>query len=117
MDVNLNMPVMYVDRLRMRPPGDSALTLPPHIDGGGVHRWKDDRYRQVYRQILKGDIDGFDPFEIDDRLAANMKDFVGYEDGCTFFRQVFGVVAEFLKKFVMFSILLFWEIPLIHTFT
>ena len=29
--------------------GDSAFTLPPHIDGGGVERWKDDNYRKVYR--------------------------------------------------------------------
>lgn len=44
-DVDLEKPAMYVDRLRMRPPGDSLFTLPPHADGGGIERWKDDNYR------------------------------------------------------------------------
>ncbi len=75
--------------LHCRPPGDSKFTLPPHIDGGGVERWKDDNYRSVYRHILSGRLDDFDPFELDYRVVANMNDF-GYENGCTFFRAFQG---------------------------
>ncbi len=46
-DVDLSRPAMYIDRLRIRPPGDAKFTLPPHVDGGGVERWKDKDYRQV----------------------------------------------------------------------
>lgn len=84
-DVDLTNPAMYVDRLRMRPPGDSNFILPPHVDGGGVERWKDYNYRQVYRHILSGNFEKFDPFEMDYRVKANMNDF-GYANGCTFFR-------------------------------
>ncbi len=37
-DVDLTKPLMYVDRLRIRPPGDSQFRLPPHVDGGGLAR-------------------------------------------------------------------------------
>ena len=37
------------------------------------------------RHILSGNLDDFDPFEVDYRVVANMNDF-GYENGCTFFR-------------------------------
>ncbi len=84
-DVDLDRPAMYIDRLRIRPPGDTKFTLPPHVDGGGVERWKDDNYRAVFRRILDGDVDGYDPWEVDHRVVANMNDF-GYENGCTFFR-------------------------------
>lgn len=84
-DVNLNQPVMYVDRLRIRSPGDQKFTLPPHVDGGGIERWKDENYRAVYRKLLQGKLDDFDPFEIDNRVLAAMTDS-GYDNGCTFFR-------------------------------
>jgi len=35
-EVDLSKPLMYVDRLRIRPPGDSQFRLPPHVDGGGL---------------------------------------------------------------------------------
>ena len=71
--------------MRLRPPGDAKFTLPPHVDGGGVERWKDGAYRTVYRKLLEGDLDSYDPFEVDYRVVANMNEF-GYANGCTFFR-------------------------------
>ena len=41
--------------------------------------------RHVYREILNGDFEKYDPYEVDYRVVANMNDF-GYANGCTFFR-------------------------------
>ncbi len=53
------------------------------MDGGSIERWKDDEYRAVYRHILAGDVDSYDPFEVDHRVTANMNDF---DNACSFFR-------------------------------
>ena len=59
---------MYVDRIRIRNPGDSLFHNPPHLDGGGVERWSDATYRHVYRRILEDlDIENYDPYEVDYR--------------------------------------------------
>ena len=59
---------MYVDRIRIRNPGDSLDYNPPHLDGGGVERWSDATYRHVYRGILEDlDIEKYDPYEVDYR--------------------------------------------------
>ena len=85
-NIDLETPLMYVDRLRIRSPGDSKFHLPPHIDGGGVERWKDPTYRKAYRDILEGNNwEKYDAFEVDYRAEASMNDF-GYANGCTFFR-------------------------------
>jgi hypothetical protein len=57
------------------------------VDGGGIERWLDPTYRTVYRHILSGNWEKYDPFEVDYRVEANMND-VGYANGCTFFRFV-----------------------------
>lgn len=54
---------LYADRLRQREPGDDTLGLSPHVDGGSVERWLDRGYRNVYRHLLSGAIDGYDPFD------------------------------------------------------
>lgn len=59
---------MYVDRLRIRNPGDKTFNIPPHLDGGSIERWSDPTYRHVYRAILEDlDIDSYDPYEADYR--------------------------------------------------
>ncbi len=84
-DVDLKRPLTYVDRLRIRRPSDTKFRLPPHVDGGGIERWLDATYRKVYRNILSGKWEDYDPFDVDYRVEADMNDF-GYANGCTFFR-------------------------------
>lgn len=54
----------YADRTRRREPGDASLGLKPHVDGGTVERWLDTQgFQGVYRQLIAGDWQAFDPFE------------------------------------------------------
>jgi hypothetical protein len=53
----------YADRIRRRAPGDTSLSLPPHMDAGSVERWIDPGYREVYRHVYSGDWTAFDPFD------------------------------------------------------
>ena len=61
---------LYADRLRQREPGDNTLGLSPHVDGGSVERWIDPGYQQVYRHLLAGDVDAYDPFDAAFRTAT-----------------------------------------------
>ena len=87
--VNLSQPLMYVDRLRIRQPGDAEFTLPLHVDGGGIERWRDSTYRQVYRHIFQENWKNYDPFEADYRAEAVMNES-DYANGCSFFRAFQG---------------------------
>ncbi|TKY87124.1 hypothetical protein EX895_003801 [Sporisorium graminicola] len=49
---SLAHPLAYVDRLRIRQPGDAQFALGPHIDGGGVERWECDQFRALWHHIL-----------------------------------------------------------------
>ena len=62
------------------------------MDGGGIERWKDRNYRSVYRRILEGNSDEYDPFEADYRAVANMNE-LGSDQVCTFFRMFQGWLA------------------------
>lgn len=54
----------YADRTRRREPGDNSLGLKPHIDGGSVERWLDtEGFRHVYRHLINGNWQDYDPFE------------------------------------------------------
>ena len=66
------------------------FVLAPHMDGGGIERWKDRNYRSVYRRILEGNPDEYDPFEADFRAVANMNEL---GSACTFFRMFQGWLA------------------------
>lgn len=44
-NVNLTKPSMYMDRFRMRKPGDDKFHLDPHMDSGSITRWLDPIYR------------------------------------------------------------------------
>jgi hypothetical protein len=61
----------YADRIRRREPGDSTLGLSPHSDGGSVERWCEPTFRYVYREVLQGDEQAFDPFDADGRTATH----------------------------------------------
>ncbi|KAF8886070.1 DUF1479-domain-containing protein [Gymnopilus junonius] len=39
--VDLNVPLSYADRFRIRKPGVAWELHPPHVDGGGIERWED----------------------------------------------------------------------------
>ena len=60
------------------------------MDGGGIERWKDRNYRSVYRRILDGNPDEYDPYEADFRAVANMNEL---GSACTFFRMFQGWLA------------------------
>ena len=61
---------LYADRLRQREPGDNTLGLSPHVDGGSVERWLDAGFRDVYRHLLSGDVESYDPFDAAFRTAT-----------------------------------------------
>ena len=52
----------YVDRVRMRQPGDTSLGLSPHIDGGSIERWLGDNYQQAYRSLFSSNWKSYNPF-------------------------------------------------------
>ncbi|KAK4684908.1 hypothetical protein P7C73_g5253, partial [Tremellales sp. Uapishka_1] len=74
-------PLTYADRLRIRKPGDTAFALGPHVDGGSVERWEDDGYRAVYRDILQGQWEAFDPWRMEHRINANQNYYDGAGSG------------------------------------
>jgi hypothetical protein len=53
----------YADRVRRRSPGDSALGLRPHIDGGTSGRWLDPALRRAFATVFAGDWERHDPFD------------------------------------------------------
>ncbi|TRY78133.1 hypothetical protein TCAL_15298 [Tigriopus californicus] len=85
--VDLSKPSMYLDRFRMRKPGDDRFHLDPHIDSGSITRWLDPIYRQSYHHILNGDWKDQDPFTVNGRGQATM------DRHCSFFRTFQGWTA------------------------
>ena len=47
--VDLSRPLCYIDRLRVRVPGNET-NLRGHIDSGSINRWTDELYRYVNRR-------------------------------------------------------------------
>ena len=78
-------PLTYVDRMRMRVPGDTSFALGTHMDGGGIERWEDPSYRQVYRHIFSGQWELHDPFSLDHRDEA-VNDLYETPNACSVFR-------------------------------
>ena len=68
--VDLNTPLSYADRFRIRHPGVQWEAHPPHIDGGGMERWEDPNFRSCFDSILKGDWEKHDPYDLTGRLNA-----------------------------------------------
>lgn len=60
----------YADRIRRREPGDVTLGLSPHSDGGSVERWCEPSFRHVYREVLYGNEQAFDPFDAEGRIGT-----------------------------------------------
>jgi len=84
--ISLSHQLSYADRLRIRHPGDAQFALGPHVDGGGLERWEDPEYRQVYTKILSGNWEEFDSFDATHRAKAVM-DMYSTVGGCSIFRS------------------------------
>lgn len=85
-EINLSENLMYVDRLRIRPPGDNQFTLGPHVDGGSIERWEDPQYRSCYQQIFQGQWEDNDFFDATHRVQAQMS-LYNTIGGCSVFRS------------------------------
>jgi hypothetical protein len=85
-NISIETPLIYADRLRIRPPGDARFALGPHSDGGSVERWEDPEYREVYRAVLDGNWEKYNAFDWTHRLAAKA-DLYNGAGGCSMFRM------------------------------
>ncbi|MGB0783540.1 MAG: YbiU family protein [Marinomonas sp.] len=82
---------IYPDRVRRRPPGTTSNGLGPHTDSGALERWLLPAYQQVFRHILAGQYELYDPWD-----AAYRPDVNEYEGGttkCSAFRTFQGWTA------------------------
>lgn len=70
-------PLVYLDGVRKRQPGQPFLGLGPHIDAGSLCRWAEPRYRKVYDAIFRGEPDAHDAFDIAARKDADQEMFPG----------------------------------------
>lgn len=61
----------FADRIRRRQPGDRSGGLSPHLDAGSVERWLRPAYRRVYRHVIAGELDRYDPFDAAYRPLAD----------------------------------------------
>jgi Protein of unknown function (DUF1479) len=84
-------PISYADRLRIRPPGDAAFALGPHVDGGSCERWEDRGYGRggVYDAIFAGNWEAHDPFDGAARLPV-VSDLYNGGGACSAFRMYQG---------------------------
>jgi hypothetical protein len=83
--ISLKDNIMYVDRLRIRQPGDAQFALGPHVDGGGIERWENPEYRSCYTPIFEGRWEENDSFDATHRVRANMC-LYNTAGGCSAFR-------------------------------
>ncbi|KAK7037759.1 hypothetical protein VNI00_010720 [Paramarasmius palmivorus] len=68
--VDLNTPLTYADRFRIRHPGVEWQAHPPHIDGGSIERWEDPDLRKCFEDILSGRWRSHNPYDLTGRLNA-----------------------------------------------
>ncbi|KAI6099728.1 hypothetical protein F5141DRAFT_1190563 [Pisolithus sp. B1] len=90
--VDLSVPLVYADRLRIRHPGVQWDAHPPHIDGGSIERWEDGNFRRCFQDILTGNWSAHDPYELEYRLNARSS-LYGRPDQATVFRTFQGWLA------------------------
>lgn len=97
---NLDIPISYFDRLRIRTPGDRSFTLGPHIDGGSIERWEDPEFRKVWGSILGGGSQWreHDSFDISPRINAK-QDLYDTPYVSTFFWGIH--IKSFLIRFLL----------------
>ncbi|KAJ3528321.1 hypothetical protein NM688_g8015 [Phlebia brevispora] len=91
-DVDLNAPLSYADRFRMRHPGVQWNAHPPHVDGGAIERWEDPNFRSCFADILKGNWREHDPYDLVGRVNAKSS-LYRRENQSTVFRTFQGWLA------------------------
>ena len=91
---NSSQPLVYWDRIQRRP-GQSVRDNPLHLDNGGEERWADINYYRVYQNIFSGQLDQYDPWDLDHRVKVNMNlvEREGEDQGKTFFRAFQGFLS------------------------
>jgi len=90
--VDLDVPLVYADRFRIRHPGPGWDRHPPHIDGGSIERWEDESFRKCFADILSGNWRAHDPYELEGRLDARTS-LYGRPGQSTVFRTFQGWLA------------------------
>eukprot|EP00753_Platysulcus_tardus_P008055 PLAT15588.1.p1 GENE.PLAT15588.1~~PLAT15588.1.p1 ORF type:complete len:511 (+),score=223.11 PLAT15588.1:49-1581(+) len=80
----------YMDRLRIRTPGDENLKLTTHMDAGSLDRWSEPSYQAVYSRILAGDWEAHDPWDAAYRAFTSEAEL---PNKSTFFRAFQGWMA------------------------
>jgi hypothetical protein len=63
-------PLVYLDGVRDRAPGQEFLGLGPHIDAGSLARWADPVYRRVYHEVFSRHPERFDAYDLSLRKDA-----------------------------------------------
>lgn len=61
----------YPDRLRRRAPGVEASGLPPHSDAASCRGWRIAENEHVFREVLAGRFDAYDPWDASYRTTAD----------------------------------------------
>lgn len=90
--VDLNTPLTYADRFRIRHPGVQWDAHPPHVDGGGIERWEDPTFRKCFEDLLSGDWRDHDPYDLENRINARSSMY-GRVGQATVFRTYQGWLA------------------------
>lgn len=94
--IDMDTQLVYGDRIRMRQPGATA-TLSLHLDSSSIERWEDVNYRRVYREILEGRWEDWDPFKLDARVYSREDLYEDSEEArttiCSAFRTLQGWLA------------------------
>ncbi|KAL2291226.1 hypothetical protein FJTKL_13862 [Diaporthe vaccinii] len=85
-------PLIYLDGVRDRPPGQPFLGLGPHVDAGSLCRWADLDYRGVYDSVLSGRALEHDAWDLGARKDADQGLFPGPAQS-TMFRSFQGWTA------------------------
>eukprot|EP01084_Bolivina_argentea_P152222 265572_1 len=89
----VDIPCMYVDRLRIREPLDESFNfLTSHLDSGSIERWEDINYRKCYDNIFKLNWKEYNGYDATNRINAKM-DLYNTENCCTAFRSFQGWLA------------------------
>ncbi|KAF5963193.1 hypothetical protein FBULB1_13566 [Fusarium bulbicola] len=70
-------PLVYLDGIRDRAPGQPFLGLGPHIDAGSLCRWADPTYRKVYDEIFSGRPEDHDAYDLEARRNADQELYKG----------------------------------------
>ncbi|EJF64698.1 hypothetical protein DICSQDRAFT_99988 [Dichomitus squalens LYAD-421 SS1] len=91
-DVDLETPLTYADRFRIRKPGVQWDVHPPHVDGGGIERWEDEAFRHCFDDILSGNWREHDPYDLENRVRARSS-LYGRPNQATVFRTYQGWLA------------------------